>query len=201
MSCRRPLEGHLRGVVPPHPGFPALLLQLQRAELLLPALLAVPQLLAVLVHAQSVGPHHVQVLVAPHGELLVQPRVPVCRQRRWRMRGPRLAEEPCAAAAAPGWAGLPVAGAVVLLVAVWVEAVVGDDVHAVPGQDLAVGVLEAGAGVEARVSQLQALDQQPAPHVEGAVAIALRELAKEEEEDDVQAVDSLVVHLRPEKAA
>ena len=82
LSCSR-LERKLRGVVPPHPSFPALLFQLQSAELLLPALLSVPQLLTVLVHAQTVGPHRVQVLVAP---VLRQPRVPESRQRRRRAR-------------------------------------------------------------------------------------------------------------------
>lgn len=67
-------------------------------------------------------------------------------------------------------------GAVVLLVAGWMEAVVGDDVNAVSGQDLAVGVLVAGAGVDACVSQLQALNQQPSLHVDGAGVTALREL-------------------------
>lgn len=171
------LEGNLRRVVPPHPGFPALLFQLQRAQFLLPAFLAVPQLLTVLVHAQTVGPHHGQVFVALQRELLrmlEQPRVPVSRQgRRW-MRGPWLPQKP--SDHYPGRPGPPVVWTVVLQVAGWVEAVVGDDVNAVSGQDLAVGVLVAGAGVEACVSQLQALNQQPPLHVEGAVVIALREL-------------------------
>ena len=47
--------------MPPHPGLPALLLQLQRSQFLLPAFLPVPELLAVLVHAQTVG---MQLLVA-----------------------------------------------------------------------------------------------------------------------------------------
>lgn len=164
----RGLEGNLGRVVSPHPSFPALLLQLQRAELLLPALLAVPQLLAVLVRAQTVGPHHVQVFVAPQRELLrMQPRVPGIRQ--W-MGSAQLAEE-------PGLADLPDARRVVgvLLVVVWDEAVSGNNVNAVSGQDLDVGVLLAGAGVQACVGQLQALNQQPSFHVEAAGVFSLRE--------------------------
>lgn len=177
------LEGNLRRVVPPHPGFPALLFQLQSAEFLLPAFLAVPQLLTVLVHAQTVGPHHVQVFVAPQRKLLRmlgQPRVPLSRQRWWWMRGPRLAEKP--GNPCPGLVDLPedhgarLVRAVALLVAGWVEAVVGDNVNTVLGQDLDVGVLVAGARVEANVSQLQALNQQPPLHVEEAVLIAPRDL-------------------------
>ena len=67
-------------------------------------------------------------------------------------------------------------GAVALLVAGWMEAVVGDDVDAVSGQDLTVGVLVAGAGVDACVGQLQALNQQPSLHVEGTAVVALREV-------------------------
>lgn len=66
--------------------------------------------------------------------------------------------------------------AVGLLGAGWVEAVVGDDVNAVSGQNLAVGVLLAGAGVEACVRQLQALNQQPSLHVEGVAVVTPREL-------------------------
>lgn len=43
----------------------------------------------------------------------------------------------------------------------WVETAFGDDMEAVPGQDLAVGVVVAGADVEANVWQLQTLNQQP----------------------------------------
>lgn len=65
--------------------------------------------------------------------------------------------------------------AVVLLVAGCVHAAVGDDVKAVPDQDLVVGVLAAGAGVDACIGQLQALNQQTPLHVEGAV-VTVREL-------------------------
>lgn len=77
------------------------------------------------------------------------------------MRGSRLAKKPRNTSCA----NLPkdyrprVVRVVVLLVAGWVEAVVGDNVNTVSGQDLAVGVLVAGAGVEACVSQLQVLNQ------------------------------------------
>lgn len=98
------------------------------------------------------------------------------------MRRARLAEKP----GDPGRADLPddhrVVGAVVLLVAGWVEAVVGDNVKTVSGQDLAVGVLLAAAGVEACVGQLQALNQQPSLHVDGARVITLRELRAAERE-------------------
>ncbi len=70
----------------------------------------------------------------------------------------------------------------VLLVAGWVEAVVGDNVNTVSGEDLAVGVLMAGAGVEACVSQPQVLNQQTPFHVEGASVIILRELRAGERE-------------------
>ncbi len=98
------------------------------------------------------------------------------------MRGSRLAEKPSNSS----WANLPndyrprVVRAVVLLVAGWVEAVVGDNVNTISGQDLAVGVLVAGAGVESCVSQLQALNQQPPLHVKGAVVVVLRKLRAEE---------------------
>lgn len=59
---------------------------------------------------------------------------------------------------------------------------VGDDVNAVSGQDLAVGVLMAAAGVDACVSQLQALNQQTTLHVERAVVIAVRKLRERERE-------------------
>lgn len=45
------------------------------------------------------------------------------------------------------------------MVAARVETVVGDDVNSVSDQDLAVGVLVARAGVQARVGQLQVLKQ------------------------------------------
>jgi len=171
----RGLEGDLRGVVPPHPGFPALLLQLQSAQFLLPAFLAIPQLLAVLVHAHAVAPHHVQVLVALQRKLLRilgQPRVPVARQRSCWMRGPRLAQKP--GAPCSDRAGLPqVARAVELRIAGREETVVGDDVNVVPSQNLPVGVLVADAGVEAGVGRLRALKQQPPLLVEEAV-VALR---------------------------
>lgn len=138
------LDRPLRRVVPPDAGFPALLFEFQRAELLLPALLAVPQLLAVLVHAQAGGRHRVLVLVAPLRRSL-QPAVPVTGKRRvlraWvaeeagRTGGTRLLIE------------LRVVGAEAVLGASRVEAVVGDDVEAVAGQDLPVRVLVAGAGI------------------------------------------------------
>lgn len=135
-------ERSLRGVVPPHPGLLALLPQLQAAQLLLPPLLSVPQLLAVLLHAQPP-----QVLVALGRKLLGGPGVPQTRSR-----GVRRAA----------------------------QAAAGDDVDAVAGQHLAVGVLVAGAGVEARVGRLQALDQQPPPGVEEtAILAALTELSGE----------------------
>lgn len=106
-------------------------------------------------------------------------------QWRWCIRGPHLAvkpSDPCCC-----WVNLPddhragLVGVVrVLLVAGWMETVVGDDVDAVSGQDLTVGVLVAGAGVDACVCQLQALNQQPSLHVKGAVVIALRELGTRE---------------------
>lgn len=61
-----------RRVVPPHSSFPDLLFQ--RAELLLPALLALPQLLAVLVAAASGAPQL----------LREQPGLPVARPQRRR---------------------------------------------------------------------------------------------------------------------
>ena len=81
-----------------------------------------------------------------------------------------------------------------LLVAGWVEAVVGDDVNAVSDQDLGVGVLLAGAGVEACVSQLQALNQQPSFHVEGVVVVTPAKLKekKTEKRTMFMSADSLV---------
>lgn len=167
------LEGNLGGVVPPHPGFPALLLQLQGAKFLLPTFLAVPQLLAVVVHTHAVGPHHVQVFVALHRQLLRrQPWVPVSRQLRLRRSG--LAEEPCYHGS--GRDHPPVVRDE--LEAGGVEAVVGDDVKAVSGQHLAVGVLVAGAGVEACIGLLQPLNQQPPLHVDCAVVVTLTELGR-----------------------
>lgn len=168
--------------MPPHSGFPALLFQLQCAQFLLPAFLFVPQLLAVLVHAQTVGAHHVQVFVAPQRKLLRmlrQPRVPVSRLegRGWIGQGPP-AEKP--GSSDPSRARVPqgdvMVWAVVLMVAGLVEAVIGDNVKMVSDQDLAVGVLQAGARVDTRVRELQALDQQTVLHVEGAVVITGREL-------------------------
>lgn len=94
------------------------------------------------------------------------------------MRSPSPAEKP--SNPDPSLADVPeghvVVGAVDLLVAGWVQAVTGDDVNTVSGQDLTVGVLVAGAGVEAGVRQFKALNQQPTLHVEGAVVIAVRDL-------------------------
>lgn len=76
-----------------------------------------------------------------------------------------------------------------LRVAGRVEAVVGDDVDAVSGQDLTVGVLVAGAGVDARVGQLQALNQQSSLHVDGAViVVARRELGTRGDEKQLEDV-------------
>lgn len=163
--------GNLWRVVSPHPRFPALLFHLQSAEFLLSALLAVPELLAVVVHAKTVGPHQVQVFVGPQWELrmLRQPGVPVSRQRRcWLVGAPHLALGP----GSSGRCARPASG-----VMDWVEAVVGDDVDAVSGQDLSVGVIMAGAGVDAGVGELQTLKQQTPLHVEGASITILRERA------------------------
>lgn len=67
-------------------------------------------------------------------------------------------------------------GIEVLQVAGWMQADVGDDVKSVPNQDLAVGPLLSTAGVEACVSQLQALNQQPWLYAEEAVILTEREL-------------------------
>lgn len=55
------------------------------------------------------------------------------------------------------------------------QAAAGDDMKSVPDQDLGVGVLVAGAGVDACIGQLQLLNQQTPLHVEVA-AVSLREL-------------------------
>lgn len=110
-------------VVPPHSGFPDLLFQLQSAELLLPALLAVPQLLAVLVHVHARPLFEAAARKLPQ----VQPGLPVTRQRRRNV-------------------GLVGKNLVLLEVVAWVQKVSGDDVHAVTGQGSAEGVLVAGAG-------------------------------------------------------
>lgn len=116
----------LSWVVPPHSSFSELLFQLQSAELLLAALLAVPQLLAVLVHLLAAGAQ--PVFEAPHRKLLrVQPGLPVARQQRRNV----------------GLAGKKV---VVLEVVAWLQRVTGDDVKAVTGQGLAEGAFVAGAG-------------------------------------------------------
>lgn len=97
-------------------------------ELLLSALLAVPQLLAVLVQVLAAGAH--SVFEAPHRKLLsLQPGLPVTRQRS---RNLSLAEK----------------NMVLLEVEVeaWVQSITGDDVKAVTGQGLAEGVFVAGAG-------------------------------------------------------
>lgn len=90
--------------------------------------------------------------------------------------------------------------AVVLLVEGWVQAVVGDDVNAVSGKDMAVGVLVAGTGVDAHISQLQALNQQTSLHLEETV-VALRELrggervTKRRRKDYVQVVKFKFTHF------
>lgn len=113
----------LRLVVPPHSSFLDLLLQLQRAELLLAPLLVLPQLLAVLVHALT----H-PAFVAPEGKLQRgRPRLPVARQR--------------------GHVGLAQRSVVLLEVAAWAQSITGDNTNTVPGQALAEGALVAGAGV------------------------------------------------------
>lgn len=76
------------------------------------------------------------------------------------MRGPCLAEQP--SKAYPCWVNPSVdhraqSRSRGRLVSGRVEAVVGDDMEVVSSQDLSVRVLVTGAGVEARVSQLQAL--------------------------------------------
>lgn len=129
------LDRSLWRVVPPDAGFPALLFELQRAELLLPALLAVPQLLAVLVHAQAGGRHRVLVLVAPLRRSL-QPAVPVTGERR--VLRAQVAEEAGRTGGTRLLVELWVVGAEAVLGAGRVEAVVGDDVEAVAGQHLAV---------------------------------------------------------------
>lgn len=170
------LDRPLRRVVPPDAGFPALLFELQRAELLLPALLAVPQLLAVLVHAQSGGRHRVLVLVAPLRRSL-QPAVPVTGKRR--VLRAQVAEEAGRTGGTRLLIEMRVVGVEGVLGPGRVEAVVGNDVEAVAGQDLPVRVLMAGAGIEARVGPLQALDQQPPLHVDGASVVRVRELRRE----------------------
>lgn len=73
------------------------------------------------------------------------------------MRSPSPAEEPCNPH--PDLSDVHVVvGAVGLLVAGWVQGLTGDDVNTVSGQDLAVGVLVAGAGVEAGVGQFEVLN-------------------------------------------
>lgn len=95
-------------------------------ELLLPALLAVPQLLAVLVQVLAAGAH--PVFEAPHRKLLrLQPGLPVARQRSGNVT---LAEK----------------NMVLVEVEAWVQSITGDDVKAVTGQGLAEGVFVAGAG-------------------------------------------------------
>lgn len=59
------------------------------------------------------------------------------------------------------------------------ETVVGDDVEAVPGQNQTVGVLVAGAGVEAGVGRVQALNQQPSAQGQEPVFSVLRKLGDE----------------------
>lgn len=142
------LKGGLGGVVPPDPGLAVLLFQFQSPELVLPALLAVPQLLA-LVHAQAAAPRHLQVFVAPH-------RVPETRH-----------------GTGPGRTQGGGVVAVVLQVAGREQAVAGHHVEAVPGQNQAVGVLVAGAAVETCVARLQALNQQPSLEEEDPILIAL----------------------------
>lgn len=167
------LKGGLGGVVPPDPGLAVLLFQFQNPEFLLPALLAVPQLLT-LVHAQTRGPHHLQVFVAPQRGL---PRVPEARHRT-----ARLAQEPresSSSRAGPGQARGGGGVTVVLQVVRGVETMVGDDVKAIPGQNQAVGVLVAGAGVEASVGQVQALNQQPSLQGQEPVFRVLRKLRDE----------------------
>lgn len=113
----------LRPVVPPHSSFSDLLLQLQRAKLLLAPLLVLPQLLAVLVHALT----H-PAFVAPERKLSrVQPRLPVARQRRH--------------------VGLAKKSVVLLEVAAWAQSITGDNMNTVSGQALAEGAFVAGAGV------------------------------------------------------
>lgn len=117
----------LRPVVPPHSSFSDLLLQLQRAKLLLAPLLVLPQLLAVLVHALT----H-PAFVAPERKLpRVQPRLPVARQRRH--------------------VGLAEKSVVLLEVAAWAQSITGDNMNTVSGQALAEGAFVAGAGVHTRV--------------------------------------------------
>lgn len=119
----------LRWVVPPHSSFSHLLFQLQRAEPLLAALLAVPEMLAVLVHVLCAGAHIE--FEAPHRELLRgQPGPPETLQQRGHVV---LAEKNMVLLE-------------VVVVVAWVQKVTGDDVNAVTGQGLAEGVLVAGAG-------------------------------------------------------
>lgn len=78
---------------------------------------------------------------------------------------------------------------------------VGDDVQVVSGQDLGVGVLLAGAGVQALIALIQALDQQPSLHEEGTIIVTLRKLRAErggeqvwrDEEVSRYLIDSVVI--------
>lgn len=111
-------------VVPPHPSSSDLLFLLQSAELLLSALLALPQLLAVLVHVLAGAQ---PVFEAAGRKLRRQPGLPGGRQRR-------------------GDGGLAEENLALLEAVAWLQSVAGDDVKAVPGQGLAEGALVAGAG-------------------------------------------------------
>lgn len=106
-------------------------------------LFPIPQLLAVL-HRQTVGAEQTDVVVVSDGRL--KPRVPVSVKG---LAGIGLSQK----ARHPSWddPALDRRGVVMVGVA---EAVVGDDVEPVSGQDLLVRVVDAGAGVQAAVGEV-----------------------------------------------